>query len=55
MSRRYSEHLDKGFPQCSYCDNELGFNGDEFDEGQATRCFLCDPMGSLLYDEIVSN
>ena len=44
MSERYSEHLDKEHPECPDCDSALGFNGDEFDEGQPDRCFTCTPV-----------
>ena len=53
MSDRYSEHLDKGFPECTECDSALGFysgspllgfNSHEYDEGQPYRCFTCDPL-----------
>lgn len=55
MSDRYSEHLDKGFPECPHCDSALGFEGDEYKEGQVDRCFTCSPPGSMLYDEIVND
>ena len=43
MSEKYSEHLDKEHPECPNCDSALGFNGNEFDEGQPDRCFICTP------------
>ena len=55
MSERYSEHLDRDYPECNICDSPLGFNDDEFKEGDRYRCFTCSPLGSMLYDEIVND
>ena len=47
MSDRYSEHLDKGFPECTECDSALGFYNNEYDEGTPNRCFTCEPLGTF--------
>ena len=53
-SERYSEHLDKEMPECSECGSGLGFNKNEYDEGQKSRCFTCDPIGTLLSEKFES-
>jgi hypothetical protein len=53
-SERYSEHLDKEMPECSECGSGLGFNKNEYDEGQKSRCFTCDPIGTLLGEKFES-
>jgi len=52
MSLRFSRELDYQHPICNFCDSPLGFREDIYIEGESQRCFCCDPLGTMVYDNV---